>query len=527
MKAGICKIIVACAACAGVFISVPAQEGAEHAAEPGRGDVHSPGWKKVQELKGPPVSPRFPALGDEIHRHVLDNGLTVYLREDHELPLIRAELLVKAGSYYEAAEQIGLASLTAEQMPAGGTQKLSASALTDRLAFLAASINAFAGAETARVSLDVLSSYAGEGLALFADVIRRPAFDDERIELARRNLLFQLRHRNDAPQQVLQRELSKVLFTAEHPRGRETRPEHVAGLSRDALVAFHKRFFVPDRAYLAVVGDFERDAMLKQIGELFGSWESHAETLPGLPVAKAQARPGIYVVDRDLNQSSIAVVHWGIDRTNKDRYAVDLMNAVLGGGSFSSRITERVRSDEGLAYSARSRYPTDGREVDLFEASVQTKTETTVQAVRLIIDEIKKMQTGKISQNEFDTAQESQLYSYVFRFDDPVQNVVRLMELELEGLPADYYQQQFKGYQAVSPASMSKAAGKYLRPDDLTIFIVGKLAGFREELAQLGKVNVIELEEFNDAGAGEGGRGGTGGPGRRGQERPQPGGSGS
>jgi zinc protease len=468
----------------------------------GRGDVHSPSWKKVEELKGEPVSPRFPKVGDDIKREVLPNGLVLYLREDPRLPLLRADMIVKTGSYYEAPDQLELSSFALAQMREGGTQKLGPLELSERLAFLAANLNANAGDETATVSLDILSKQMDEGLNLFADVILHPAFDADRLELAKRSTLFRLRHRNDSPAQVLGRELNKLMFTDAHPRGRETKPADVQKLTRDALVEFHRRAFSPDRAYLAVVGDFKHDELVAKLNTLFGSWKKNGESPPPLPTAKPVAKPGIYVVDRDLNQSNIAMVHWGVNRDSPDRYAIGLMNAVLGGGSFSSRITERVRSDEGLAYSAGSQFQTGDREVGFFRASVQTKTETTVRAIQCIGDEIRKMQSGKISDNEFKTAKESLLYSYVFRFDDPSENVSQLMRLEIEGLPADYYEKEFKGYQAVTRADMERAAANYLRPNDLTIFVVGKLEQFKPELAKLGDIHQIELTEFDLPGGG-------------------------
>jgi predicted Zn-dependent peptidase len=237
--------------------------------------------------------------------------------------------------------------------------------------------------------------------------------------------------------------------------------------------------------------------MLARIQGLFGGWKRSGEPPPPLPAAKPVPRPGTYVVDRDLNQSNLAIGHWGTDRSNPDRFAIHLMNAVLGGGSFSSRITERVRSDEGLAYSARSQYATSDREVGLFLATAQTRTETTVKAIRSIVEEIGKMRASGISENEFRTAKESLLHSYLFRFEDPVENVIRLLRLEIDGLPADYYETEFRGYQAVERADLERAAAKYLRPKDLTLFVVGKLSAFRSDLSALGEVHPIALQEFS------------------------------
>jgi predicted Zn-dependent peptidase len=289
-------------------------------------------------------------------------------------------------------------------------------------------------------------------------------------------------------------------------------------IDRDKIVAQHHKAYRPDHAYLTVTGDFDSKAMLARLRMLFGAWEKSGETLPPLPAVKATPRPGIYVVDRDLEQSNIVLAHWGVDRTNPDRFAIDLMNDILGGGSFSSRVTERVRSDEGLAYSAGTSYGTSDREIGLFRASVQTKTESTVKAVGLLLDEIDKMRKGAVSDNEFDTVREAILYSYVFRFDDAEQNVGRLMGLEIDGLPADWFEKEFAGYQAVTKEDVEKAARKYLHPDQLTIFIVGKLDAFRTELAELGEIHEIQLEEFEmPRGAFGPDREGGGPPGRGGR----------
>ncbi len=462
----------------------------------GRGDVHSAGWKKVEELRGEPLSPRFPRIGEDIVREVLDNGLVVYLREDRRLPLLRAELVVKTGSYYESPQDLEIASYTATQMREGGTEKLGAQVLSDRLAFLAANLNSSAGEETSTVSLDVLSQHLDEGLSIFADVVLRPAFDPERLEIARTRSLFQLRHRNDSPGPVLQRELNKLMYTAEHPRGRETMPRDIQRIDRDDLVAFHRRHFTPDRTYLAVVGNLSRERMLEKARALFGDWKRSGEPPAELPTVRPDPKPGIFVVDRDINQSNLSIVHWGTNRDNPDRFAISLMNSVLGGSSFSSRITERVRSDEGLAYSAGSQYATGDREVGFFRASVQTKTESTVRAVQCIRDEIERMRAGVTSDNEFRTAKESLLYSYLFRFDDPAENVMQLMRLEVESLPPDFYEKEFQGYQAVTKADMEKAARKYLRPEELTMFVVGDLKAFGPELKSLGKIHEIELKDL-------------------------------
>jgi zinc protease len=173
------------------------------------------------------------------------------------------------------------------------------------------------------------------------------------------------------------------------------------------------------------------------------------------------------------------------------------MNAILGGGSFSSRITERVRSDEGLAYSAGTRFNTEDRDLGMFQAFVQTKTESTVKAISLILDEIAKIRTPRtVSRNEFETARESRLFSQIFRFERLPDNVARLMRNELDGLPADQDRRNFEGWNAVTPQAVEAAAQKHLRPDDLTVFVVGDGKQLAGALKAFGEVHLVPLKEY-------------------------------
>ena len=483
----------------GVSRSASAQD--HHDFSGDRGDVHSAGWDAVMKLKGDPVEPKFARLGEEIQRFELDNGLVIYLAEDHRLPLIDLQLTFRGGELYETEATRGAAGFAGEQMRAGGTAKLTADELEDRLAFLAAQISTSMGDDSGRAGLNVLTKDFAEGLELLSQVLFQPAFDPERFELSKRSRLFRLRFQNDNPGQVLRRELNALVYGEDHPLGRRTTPEMIERIDRELLIAAHARFVRPNNAYMAVVGDFESKTMLEQLRSTFGGWEPGEQLEPVEMVTEMTPKPGVYLVDRPVNQSSIAIGHLGVDRDNPDRFAISLMNSVLGGGSFSSRVTERVRSDEGLAYSAGTRFDTSGREIGLFQASVQTKTETSAQAIASIIDEVRKIQAGgTISKNEFETARESVLYSYVFRFEDLSRNVSRLMRYEMEGRPTDIDRQEFDGYRKATPSDLEAAAAKYLRPEDLTIFVVGEADKIEESLQQFGPVTRIELKDTGGGG---------------------------
>jgi predicted Zn-dependent peptidase len=505
---------------AGFFSSATWAQESEHAgAALDLSNRHSTGWQKALQLKGPPVAPKFPKLGKDVSREVLPNGLVVYLQEDHRLPLIDAIALVRTGKFYETADELGTASLTGEIMRTGGTKNLTPEKLDERLDYIAAELNVGMEDEQCRISLNVPRKDMHEGLGILADVIRNPRFDESRLELAKRQTIFALRSSNDTPGSISRREFSRLMYTAAHPSGRTPTVERIRSIVRDDLVRFHAKYFHPNEMMIGLTGDFDKTEMLEELEHLFGDWPKAEVVLPPLPKADTQPKPGIYYVEKAVSQSTLRIGHWGTNRDNPDRFAIDLMNDILGGSDFSSRVTQRVRNDEGLAYTVVTVFPTEQRDNSFFLAFAQTKTESTVKAIDSIIDEVRKMIASKVSKNEFDTAKEMFLYSYVFRYAEPARVLGALMRLEYDGLPQDYLEKQFAGYQAVSAEDIERVAKKYLHPDQLTIFIVGDYPKFSQALAQdLGKYgppHQIQPLEFKDGEAPAGAR--TRGGGRIGE----------
>jgi zinc protease len=494
---------IAAALCAVLAWSTLSAQDLDHGTvAPERGNRHSLGWAKALRLKGAPVAPKFPTIGKDLERVVLGNGMVVYIQEDHRLPLLDAVVMVRTGTYYEPLDQLGTASLAGDLLRSGGTKNLSPEKLDERLDFIAAQLGVAMEPEQCRLSLNVPEKDADEGLRILADVMRNPLFDESRLELAKRQAIFSLRSSNDSPAPLIRREFSRLLYTPAHPAGRTPTIERIRQISRDDLIQFHQKYFHPNEVMIGLTGDFNKAQMLDKVRQLFGDWPKAEVELASLPVANTQPKPGIYFVEKPLNQSSLRIGHWGTNRDNPDRFAIDLMNNILGGSDFSSRITERVRNDEGLAYDVGTAFPTAQRDTSFFLAAADTKTESTVKAIDSILDVIRNMAATKVSQNEFQTAKEMFLYSYVFRYAEPAQRLTALMRLEYEHLPSDYLEKQFAGYQAVTPEDIERVARKYIHPDQLTIFIVGDYPKIAKDLAKLGEAHQIQPLEFNDGARG-------------------------
>lgn len=452
----------------------------------------SAGAEKIGLMIFPPLLWRPPAVGDEVERRTLSNGIILYLYPDRTLPLLDLVGFIRGGRLYEPREKAGLARVAASQIRAGGTVSIAPDALNDELESLAASLELSAGDEALEVRLNVLSKHTERGIKLMADVLTRPAFDAGQLELVRGRLLEEVRRRRENPTEFLYKEFAALHYTDSHPLGREPTEASLRNITREDLVGLHRRYVRPDNLMLAAAGDFDKESLVALLEQYLGNWSANGRlSLAAVPAVETTAKPGVYLIDRPIPQSSIAVGHFGVDRTNPDRQAIELMNWLLGGGGFTSRITKRVRSAEGLAYSVGSRFGTDGRQPGLFQVVASTRTDATARAISAMLDEIKRLRDAPVPAPELEAAKEALANSFLFWFADPAQTVRRLMLLEFEGLPPDYYQTLLDRYRAVTSERLQEVARRYLKPDDLAIVVVGDSKTLQGALSPFGSVNRI------------------------------------
>ncbi|MBN1918567.1 MAG: insulinase family protein [Verrucomicrobia bacterium] len=451
-------------------------------------------WSKVVDprtLEFEPLEFEVPA----VERVVLANGMVVYLMEDHMLPLVKVYAVAKTGSIHEPAEKAGLASLTGDVMRTGGTEAMTPDELNEALEFMAAEIGIGIEREAGRATLDVLKKDLDEGLRLYADVLRRPRFDERMIALRKAELGEEFRRENDQPEEVLFREFREALYGT-HPYARRVTgyPETVARITRDDLVAFHKQFFHPNNLIMGVSGDFERDEMLAKLEAVFGDWPKADLDIPEPPAVPTTFTRSLKLVDKDLVQSNIVLGHLGIDRLDPDYYAAYVLNDILGGSGFNSRLTEQVRTKAGLAYSVGSYFHAP-RYTGFFFAYCFTKTETTSETVQMILDELERVRREPVTDEEFERARRSIENQFVFRFQTAEQIVAQKAELEYIGLPSDYLERYLDTIRGVTKEDLMRVAQRLIQPDRITLLIVGKpeaLDGFPEGF---GTFEPIDLDQ--------------------------------
>ncbi len=457
--------------------------------------ARSPGAALVQRMTFSPLQIDIPRLGREVERRVLPNGITLYLASDRSLPVLNVYAVFRAGSLYEGAGRPGLAQFAASQLRSGGTALMSVDTLNEELEVLGISIESGVSSETISLTASGLAKNTDRSLELLAQMIRRPAFAATPLETYRGRVIDDLRRVPDNPSRLMMQEFARAMYTEAHPLGRPLTATQARAITPEDLVAHYRRFIRPDNMFLAVVGDFSVDELAAKVEAHFGDWTAAGPLRPTrrFPKVEPHFEADVSILSRNLTQSNVVLGHFGINRANPDRYAIQIMDIILGGGGFSSRIMERVRTDEGLAYSVASSFPTSSRDVSLFRVTVQTKNENVPRAVQAILDEMGRMQNQLVSPTELDGAKEAIVNSFVFRFTSRFSVVTQLLTLELDGYPPDYYDTLLDRYRAVTREDVQRVARQYLRPDAVSILVVGNVTAVEPAMAAFGPVRHLLL----------------------------------
>ena len=455
------------------------------------------GAAKTAAQTGASTDPRrleFPALKFQLpksERAQLKNGMTVYLLQDRELPIVNLSAYLNSGSIYEPDEKVGLASLTGATLRSGGTLQTPAEKLDKELEFMASSIESSVNADHANVSLTTLSKNLDRTLELFAQVMTRPAFDPARVELAKSHALEGIRRQNDDPKAIAGRELTKAVY-AGHPLGRIPTVATVNAITRDDMIAFHRRYFYPANTIVAVSGDFDREKLLESLDKLFGAWPNGKEPFPAVSKPSEELSPAVLHVQKEVNQSVIRMGHLGIDKNNPDLYAVRVMDYILGGG-FTSRLTQEIRSNQGLAYNVDSYFDIGRRFKGPFIAETETKSETTAKTITLLRSIIAGMTQAEVSEQELQLAKDSIINSFIFGFERSSAVVNQQARLEFYGYPAGYLENYRDNIAKVTRADVLRVARKYLHMDAMRLVVVGDEKKFDQPLSTFGKVQEIKL----------------------------------
>ncbi|MFQ5744200.1 MAG: M16 family metallopeptidase [Acidobacteriota bacterium] len=426
------------------------------------------------ELTYAPLEFTPPVAAD--YRHQLANGVVVYVVEDHTLPLVDISLTIRTGSYLEPADKVGLAGMLGSQMRAGGTTSMTASQLDEELAFLAARMSTAIGATRGRASLNCLTKDLDTALGLFFDVLRNPAFQQDRLDLAKSQALQAMERRNDSSASIERREWNRLMRGPDHFSTRPTTEATIGSITREEMIAFHRRYVQPGGFLFAVSGDVDTDGILAQLEAQMEGWPADQTPVPAVPKPDYTPRPGVYLVDKpEVNQGRVSIGHLGSQRHNPDRYALAVMNDILGGGGFTARLMSRIRSDEGLAYSVGSSFGLGLYYDGVFRTAFQSKSPSVARATAIVMEEIEGLRSETVSEEELRDSKASFVETFTRNFASAAATANLFANDEYTGQDPDYWATYRERIDAVTAADVLRVAREYLHPDRLVVLVVGNL----------------------------------------------------
>jgi zinc protease len=438
-------------------------------------------WRRTPPKPGP--APRFTLPQGDAFK--LPNGLTVIVHPNPALPLVAAELVVKSGSDANPSDQPGLAGFTADMLDEG-TATRSAPGIADEIAQLGAFLGSAASPDASTVSLLALRTTFPQALDVLADVVQHPAFPTAEVERQRASRIGELTQQRDDPALVAAVAAAGALYGPDHPYGygQLGTERAIRATTREDLVRFWRRHYVPGNAALVVSGDITLDELRALATARFGGWEraDAAVTSVGDP-SGTKAR--LVVVDKPgAPQTALRLSTIAAARRTPDYPAMQVMNAALG-GLFSSRINLNLREDKGYSYGVFSAFRYD-RTPGPFVIAGSVRTDVTGPSVAEMFREVNGMRDKPLPGPELAGARDSQVYSLPGQFETNSGIGASLAETYVFDLPADYWRTLPDRYRAVTAAQVQGAAQKYLKPDQLKVIAVGDRAAVLPQLQKLG-----------------------------------------
>lgn len=404
-------------------------------------------------------------------RIVLENGMVLLLSEKHEIPMVTINMAIGAGSMVVPADKPGLASLTASLLRQGTTRR-TANQISSEIDFIGGSLSVSGGNDFASAGLRVLKKDLRTGLDLLSDVLLNPVFDQKEIDRKIKNVLAEIQRQKEEPDSVAGEAFVKAVF-GNHPYGR-TNDEvaaYLPKLVRQEIIDFHSVRYSPNNTIIAVVGDVDEKEIKQLLNEYFKSWKKKEQTPQSIAQPPVGVKTTVQKIDKNITQANIAMGHLGIKRDNPDYYAVMIMNYILGGGGFSSRLMDNIRDNKGLAYDVHSGF-FGRKDPGAFSVSIQTKNESANEVIAETLKEIRRIQRELVSVKELADAKAYLTGSFPLKMDTSAKIAGILTFLEIYDLGLDYPQKYPSLINSVTREEIQRVAKKYLHPDKMTIVVV-------------------------------------------------------
>lgn len=421
----------------------------------------------------------------------LENGLTVYLMEQKEVPLIDIALIVKAGAVYDT--KAGLAGMTADNLLLG-TKKLNKQQFEQQLDFIGAEINSGAGLESSSVSVSISRRDTEKVLPMVFDTITRPAFTQTEFDKYKKRYLSELAQQQESPRAVIRGYFDALLFQG-HPyaNDQDGSPRSVAEISLQDIKTFHQKWYTPDNAALVVTGDFKTREMLKTIKNLFSNWQGKTSTANIPTKISVPKKAQVLLVNKsDANESTFIIGGPGIPFSNPDYVAISVINTILG-GRFTSWLNDELRVNSGLTYGARSRFDTKQLGGSFYISSF-TKSETTTEAIDLAIKTYQRLWEKGVDSATLESAK-----AYVKgQFPPNYETSTNLANLLGDMFIYDFDEKFINSFtdqvNELDGEKSREIIAKYFPKDALQFVIVGKAEDIKQKVSKYGTLLETDIK---------------------------------
>lgn len=445
-------------------------------------------WEKI------PVPPLHPFHPQQPKRIELKNGLVILLQPDHELPFITGTINIRGGARDVPASKAGLIGIYGDAWRTSGTATHGGDQLDDILAAKAASVETSGDIDSTSLSWSCLTKDESQVFGIAVDLLEHPVFNAQKLMLAKQQAIAGIVRRNDQASAIARREAAMLVYGKQSPYARQPQIATVMSVTLDDLKAWHDKTLTANNMIVAVSGDFDPAAMEKSLRAAFESIPRGA-TWPKPSGEFSGPTPGVYSVNKtDVDQSNIWIVGLGTERRNPDYYALSVMNEIFSGG-FGSRLFQDVRTKQGLAYAVGGVYGASFDHPGMFYTAASTKSESTVQATKAMLDEIHELKTKPFTPAELASAKDQVLNSFIFHYDSKDKVLAEATELEFYGYPADFLTKYRAGIEAVTLADLERVAKKYIDPSKLAVLVVGNESQYQTPLTtlDLGPVHPLDI----------------------------------
>jgi zinc protease len=449
-------------------------------------DAQQAEWQKVAVPPLPAFHPTEPK------RIVLSNGMVVFLQEDHELPLINAFARIRGGSYSDPAGKTGLVDIYGEVWRTGGTKEQTGDQLDDFLEARAAKVETGGGGDSTSIGLSCLKQDFNDVFKIFLDVLQNPEFRPDKLDLAQKEAFDAISRRNDDINEIVGRESAKLGYGKDSAYARVPEYATVAAITRQDLIEWHRAHVHANNIILGVSGDFDSAQMESVLRQAFEKWPK-GPAVARQQYAMSPAKPGYYLINKDdVNQSAVRFIDSGTTRKSPDYYSIEVFNEAFGGG-FSSRLFSSIRSKLGLAYSVGGGIGTGWDHPGLTRVGAGTKSQSTVESIQALYQQIDDLKSQPISNEEIGRAKDSILNSFIFRFDTPEKVLREKLGYEFYGYPLDFLERYQSGIEKISVADVAKVPPRYLHKEQIRVLVVGNSAEFDKPLSTLGPVTTLDI----------------------------------